>query len=397
MKAIARCYMYWPNIDKDLENAVHSCSPCQQSQDKPARLPLHHWPTPDRPWSTLHADYLGPLKDGKMILVLIDAYTKYIDAFICSSSTSEVTIKKMKLSFSTHGLCDTLVTDNGPCFASAEFEQFTKTFGIKHVRTAPFHPASNGLAEKAVHIVKKGISKIAEGSLEAKLIRVLFKYRNTPHSTTNETPAKLLFGRQPITPLDRIRPSLKNRVEVARDRQKLYHDKCVINRQFRVGDEVFVWNYGKGDRWLPGRIVESLSPVTFRVRLVSGVEVKKHADQMRECKVKELALPRDQFENLPLSSSFGSEIHKPRIEARRVPASNGEANGSATGVVPTQGEADVEFPKPEPTGTPGRAASGTPARSGERSQVMPPSESASETVLLRRSGRVKKAPMRLDL
>lgn len=280
MKAIARSYMYWPNIDRDLEHQVHACSPCQQGQAKPAKVPLNHWPVPERPWATLHADFAGPLKDGKMILVLVDAYSRFIDAFVCNSSTSETTIQKFRQSFATHGLCDTLITDNGPCFASLEFSEFVRKLGIKHVKVAPYHPASNGLAEKAVHVVKKGVSKL-EGSLELRLTRFLFKYRNTPHSTTNETPAKLLFNRCPITPLDRIRPSVRSRIEEVQQKQKQFHDKSVLQRKFSVDDLVYVMNYGKGVRWLPGKVLEVISPVTFHVLLDTGVSVKKHAEQLR--------------------------------------------------------------------------------------------------------------------
>ena len=283
MKAVARSNIFWPNIDRDIESMVNSCSPCQQSRAKPPKSPLQHWPTPERPWSTLHADYLGPLHDGKMVLVIIDAYSKYIDAFVCNSSTADSTISKFMTSFATHGLCDTLVTDNGPCFAASEFEQFVSNLGIKHIKIAPYHPSSNGLAEKAVHIIKDAIGKIPQGTLERKLTRFLFKYRNTPHTTTNETPAFLLFGRKPITPLDRVRPSVQNRVAKIQARQKSAHDRSVQIRAFNPGDAVFAQNYSRGSPWLSGVVEHELSPVTYRIKLQpTGLTVKRHVDQLRK-------------------------------------------------------------------------------------------------------------------
>ena len=60
------------------------------------------------------------------------------------------TIEKLRVTFATHGIPVTVVTDNGTNFTSREFENFMKSNGIAHVKTAPYHPASNGLAEKAV-------------------------------------------------------------------------------------------------------------------------------------------------------------------------------------------------------------------------------------------------------
>ena len=127
-------------------------------------------------------------------------------------------------SLAVHGLCDIIVSDNGTSFTSAEFKDFLTRHGIKHVTVAPHHPSSNGLAEKAVQIVKAGLMKESEGTLAVKLCRVLYKYRVTPHSTTQETPAKLLMGRHLKTPLDLLRPNLKLRVEEHQRKQKVWHE-----------------------------------------------------------------------------------------------------------------------------------------------------------------------------
>ena len=88
-----------------------------------------------------------------------------------------------------------MATDNGPSFVSAEFEQFLSCNGISHWKSAPYHPSSNGLAEKAVQIVKQGLKKAGTGTLKAKLARLLFNYHITPHTTTGVSPAQLLMGR----------------------------------------------------------------------------------------------------------------------------------------------------------------------------------------------------------
>ena len=62
-----------------------------------------------------------------------------------NNATSTVTMDQLCLIFATHGLPEMLVTDNGTVFTSNEFNRFTKQNGIHHVRSATYHPASNGL------------------------------------------------------------------------------------------------------------------------------------------------------------------------------------------------------------------------------------------------------------
>ena len=98
------------------------------------------------------------------------------------------------------GLPEVIVTDNGPSFVSEEFETFLRNNGIQHKKTPPYHPSSNGLAERAVQIFKRGMKKMKKGSLQDKISRFLFSYRNTPQGTTGSTPAQLLMGRTPRSP-----------------------------------------------------------------------------------------------------------------------------------------------------------------------------------------------------
>ena len=138
-------------------------------------MPLHPWEWPHKPWLRIHADYAGPFQ-GRMLLILVDAHSKWMDIHITSSATSAVTIEKMRSSFATLGLPEIMVTDNGPAFTSMEFAQFMQRNRIWHVTTAPYHPASNGLAEWDVQTVKEGLRKMVDGSLETRVSRFLFRY-----------------------------------------------------------------------------------------------------------------------------------------------------------------------------------------------------------------------------
>ena len=66
--------------------------------------------------------------------------------------------------------------------------------GIRHTTSAPYHPATNILAERSVHTFKQALRSRREerGSTQMKLPRFLLAYRNIPHCTTTETPAVLM-------------------------------------------------------------------------------------------------------------------------------------------------------------------------------------------------------------
>ena len=281
MKRLARGYVWWPGIDKDLEFAVETCAECQKNQKSPTRAPMHPWEWPDRPWARLHIDYAGPIQN-RMVLVIVDAHSKWIDAHVVDSATSQATIEKLRLVFSTHGLPETIVSDNGTAFTSDEFAAFVRQNGIKHLTSAPYHPASNGLAERAIQTLKNALKKNPGGvSLPTQIYRFLFRYRLTPHSTTGIAPAELLLGRRPRSHLDFLFPDITDRVRRKQFEQKANHDRQSRERQLGVGQAVWVRNLPACSSWLPGTISRVLTQQRFRVTLTDGRVFDRHIDHVR--------------------------------------------------------------------------------------------------------------------
>ena len=143
---------------------------------------------------------------------MVDAYSKWIDVQIVPSTSAEATIAALRPIFSTFGLPQQLVSDNGTGFTSAQFQEFLSQNGVKQILTSPYHPSSNGLAERAVQTFKDLVSKL-EGPMEVRLSKFLFKYRVTPHTTTGISPAELLMGRRLRTHLDLLYPDISVRME----------------------------------------------------------------------------------------------------------------------------------------------------------------------------------------
>ena len=96
--------------------------------------------------------------------------------------------------------------------------------GIKHTLIPPYHPQSNGAAERAVRVVMEALVKqILEGnksrSIKHRLADFLLRYRTTPPSTTGAMPAELLMRRRLRTPLSLVTPDLAQTVESKQNKQ----------------------------------------------------------------------------------------------------------------------------------------------------------------------------------
>ena len=205
-----------------------------------------------------------------------------VEVAIVSTCSSQQAIKFLRGIFATHGIPEQLVSDNGSAFCSDEFKSFTLCNGIKHSRTAPYHPSSNGLAERSVQTFKEALTK-STGDLETRLARFLFAYRITPHSTTGRSPAELLLGRKPRSSLDGLRPDpdLTDKVAQSQSQQKANHDRHSRPRTFYVGDHVYVRNFRGTPLWLPGVVRSWIGPLSVTVELEDGRIWRRHFDHVR--------------------------------------------------------------------------------------------------------------------
>ena len=57
MKALARFFLWWPEIDLDIEERVRPCDGCTQVHHSPKAVPLLLWPWSTEPWQRIHVDY----------------------------------------------------------------------------------------------------------------------------------------------------------------------------------------------------------------------------------------------------------------------------------------------------------------------------------------------------
>lgn len=101
MKAAARMYVWWPNINKDIEEYARSCAPCQLNQSSPSGTQLSKWPETTRCFERIHLDFFYWNK--QMFLLVVDTYSRWFDVKLMSSTTAEKVIKELRVIFAYLG------------------------------------------------------------------------------------------------------------------------------------------------------------------------------------------------------------------------------------------------------------------------------------------------------
>ncbi|GFO01003.1 Pol polyprotein [Plakobranchus ocellatus] len=163
----------WPGLSTELKNLISNCKICQESRPEQRREPLQPTELPNRPWKKLGIDLLKFRK--KSYVVVMDYYSRWLEIAFMSNTSANTVNTKLRVIFATHGLPDELRSDNGPQFASGEFQRFVNEMDIKHVTSSPHFPQSNGLAESGVKIAKRILQ-------QSDWTSALMIYRATPHS-----------------------------------------------------------------------------------------------------------------------------------------------------------------------------------------------------------------------
>ncbi|UYV83534.1 K02A2.6-like [Cordylochernes scorpioides] len=270
IKAIARSHVWWPGMDKAIENRVERCENCQLVRNNPKPSPVHPWTAPVKPWSRIHIDYAGPFH-GRTFLIVVDSMSKWPEAIIMDHCTATATVRVLRNLFAVHGLPDQVVSDNGRMFVVHEFQEFLRMNGIRHITSAPYHPQTNGQAERVVQTLKQLIRKNGWENISVTLPRALFAMRTTPHGTTGLTPAELLMGRRLTTRMNRLHP---------KESEDSENGKEHFQNRFKSQENVYARKYNGKGKWEPGKIKTVLGPRNYEVIMENGVTAKRHQDQL---------------------------------------------------------------------------------------------------------------------
>ena len=253
-------------------------------------------------------------------------------------------IVQLKSLFSRHGIPSTLMSDGGPQFSSAEFKQFTNEWGIEHKMSSPYYPQSNGLVENCVKVVKRILGKAADRGEDPYL--AMLAYRSSPLDC-GKSPSELLFGRK-------IRSRLPYRCETYIAKSPP-HDRGKQLMALHPDDTVRVKDPRRG-RWpVRAKVVRLSGPRSYHVLSEDGRLMRRNRQH--------LMATREPFTPSPADFSVVSDNAE---QPTNVPTSTAIETGS--NAVPCATESVAELPS-----------------------------TTSSPLVERRSERVRKAPVRLDL
>lgn len=285
MKNLARSFVYWPNIDRDIEAHISTCSNCALSGKSPTKTLLHSWPKTSQPWERIHIDYAGPFKNSNFLIV-IDAHTKWPEIIRTTSTTSTKTISILSSIFARFGTPLQIVSDNGTQFTSEQFQTFCNINGIEHLRTSPFHPQSNGQAERFVDTFKRSIAKLQnDGNLDENLEVFLKTYRTTPNDNcpARKSPAEVMFGRKIRTVFDLLKPTERPSSERNLKMEAQYNKKHgAKSRKFDVNDMVYVQIHKNNKwQWEEGVVKNKVGAVNYTIS-TDHRDIQAHANQLKK-------------------------------------------------------------------------------------------------------------------
>ena len=376
-RARARTSVWWPGLSTQIENMVANCSTCAKDRPEP-KEPLMSASFPSRPWERLAADLFE--LEGKVYLIVVEYYSRWFEIKKLNDQSSARVISTLKELFSTHGIPDIVVSDNGPQFSSDAFRLFATDYDFLHVISSPKYPRANGEVERAVRTVKALLRKNVDP------YPALLSYRSTPLQN-GLSPSELLMGRRLRTKVPAIPSVLKPNVQDT-DRQtvKLWED------QYRSKQQI---NHDKRHR------AHDLPPLTV------GKQVWVR-DQNREGQIIGAAKqPRSYLVKTDMStlrrnrSALIATSSKPAISSNRTTVVPCDQALSAPQMPPKVSTPEPENQPAEPT-TPVRLTAATPAQESRLNTENSPthlsvSGSSGPPERITRSGRVVKTPQRLDL
>lgn len=278
MKRRLRAKVWWPKMDSHIEAFVRNCFGCTLVSAPPAPEPMKRTELPNAPWEHLAIDFCGPLPSGHYLFIVVDYYSRFFEVEIMTKTNSTQTIKNLKKIFARFGIPLSITADNGRQLVSEEFKQFCEEYNIKLITTIPYWPQQNGEVERQNRSLLKrlSISQSTNRNWQDDLLDYLLMYRTTPHSTTLETPSKMMFGRTIRDKIPTIQEPLKIE-EGVRDRdaekklkEKVYGDekRQAKESDIKEGDEVLIKRANKTNK-----LQSTFDPDVHKVIERKGAEI----------------------------------------------------------------------------------------------------------------------------
>ena len=235
---ILRAGYFWPTMFADAHRHATKCDACQRYARNDLHMAFPLIPSlPLLPFEKWGIDYVGPVhptssRQMAYIILAVDYLTKWVEAKAVKVANKKTTaLFLFENVFSRFGVPRVLVSDRGTHFLNDLIEELTTTYGIDHRKTTPYHPQTNGLAERVnqtiVRILRKTIHD-NKRDWDTKLNAALWAYRTTFKVTTKQTPFALVYGIEAILPIEIEIPSLRIAIEARLPVSESIHDRVLM-------------------------------------------------------------------------------------------------------------------------------------------------------------------------
>ena len=251
-KQLIRDRVWFPGIDKAVENEITQCVSCQLVNNAGYRPePLKMSEFPDHAWQKVQIDF-HILPNGRELMNVIDLFSSFPIVVEVQTTAHHYVLPKLDSIFSLMGFPEDIRSDNGPPFQGHQFQEFCKQYGIHHTKTTPEWPQANGKIENFNKNLRKLIQKsfIGNTNWNSELNNFLRAYRNAPQCSSLVAPAELVFIKSNSSKLPLKVNDLRNAIEIkqfarqndknAKEKMKTYADRKrkAVDHNFIVGEKV---------------------------------------------------------------------------------------------------------------------------------------------------------------
>ena len=202
----------WPHMRESIKARISQCPVCTVHQRRQDHVPMGDMPIPASPMQIVAMDIIGPFvastRNNKYLLTIVDHCSGWAEAYPLPDRRTDSVWHVFHNRFvASHGCPEILISDNAREFTTGEWTDYLKKMGIKHVRSTPSHPQSNGKAERFNRTFKEMLAKAVNNAptdWEDHVGSTLFSHRISVSDVTHYSPFYLMHGRQPRAPLSKL-------------------------------------------------------------------------------------------------------------------------------------------------------------------------------------------------